>query len=167
MSRIAAIDPTVATGAVHDLFEGVRKGLGGVPNLFRVTAQSPAALEGMVSLYGAIGKTLDAKTREAIALATAEANGCDYCLSAHTYLGRHVAKLDDAEMIANRVGKSNDSKADAAVGAPDAIADGAWYAQRLKSIRAQMPRSLADAVGKQDGRLANKTDAFDLIEDCR
>ena len=54
-----------------------------------------------------------APTHERIALAVAETNGCDYCLSAHAYLGRHVAKLDDAEMIANRGGNSNDSKADA------------------------------------------------------
>ncbi len=45
----------------------------------------------------------------------AEYNGCDYCLSAHTYLGKHVAKLDDAEMTANRNGASNDPFADAAV----------------------------------------------------
>jgi alkylhydroperoxidase family enzyme len=42
-------------------------------------------------------------------------NGCDYCLSAHTYLGRNLAHLDDAEITANRNGASNDPKADAAV----------------------------------------------------
>jgi len=50
-----------------------------------------------------------------IALAVAEINGCSYCLSAHTYLGKHVAKLDDAELAANRAGGSGDPKADAAV----------------------------------------------------
>ena len=58
---------------------------------------------------------LPAATRERIALAVAEINGCSYCLSAHTYLGKHVAKLDDAEMTANRNGASNDPFADAAV----------------------------------------------------
>ena len=48
-------------------------------------------------------------------LAVAEINGCGYCLSAHTYLGKNLAKLDDAEMAANRRGLSNDPKADAAV----------------------------------------------------
>ena len=42
-------------------------------------------------------------------------NGCGYCLSAHTYLGKNLAKLDDAEMTANRNGASNDPKADAAL----------------------------------------------------
>jgi alkylhydroperoxidase family enzyme len=36
-------------------------------------------------------------------------------VSAHTWLGRNVAKLDDAEMVANRRGNSNDARADAAV----------------------------------------------------
>ncbi len=58
---------------------------------------------------------MPAATRERIALAVAEVNGCDYCLSAHTYLGRNLARLDDAEIAANRNGTSNDPKADAAV----------------------------------------------------
>jgi uncharacterized peroxidase-related enzyme len=94
----------------------VKQQLGIAPNLFRLVANSPAALEGYVSLSGALGKgVLPAATRERIALAVAEVNGCDYCLSAHTYLGRNVAKLDDAEITANRNGASNDVKADSAV----------------------------------------------------
>lgn len=58
---------------------------------------------------------MDAKTRERIALAIAEFNGCSYCLSAHTYLGKNVAKLDDAEIAANRNGNSSDTNAAAAV----------------------------------------------------
>jgi uncharacterized peroxidase-related enzyme len=58
---------------------------------------------------------LPAPTRERIALAVAEINGCSYCLSAHTYLGKNLARLDDAEMIANRHGGSTDPKAAAAV----------------------------------------------------
>jgi uncharacterized peroxidase-related enzyme len=58
---------------------------------------------------------LPAATRERIALALAEINGCDYCLAAHTYLARNVAKLDDAEVSANRAGTSNDIEAMAAV----------------------------------------------------
>jgi uncharacterized peroxidase-related enzyme len=117
MSRIntpASID--TAPAAAKPLLEAVKKQMGSVPNLFRVVANSPAALEGYLGLNGALSKgSLDAKTRERIALAVAEINGCGYCLSAHTYLGKNVAKLDDAEMTANRSGASNDLKADAAV----------------------------------------------------
>jgi uncharacterized peroxidase-related enzyme len=117
MSRI----PTPATiaaapAAAQPLLEAVKKQIGSVPNLFRLTATSPAALEGYLGLNGALGKgALNAATRERIALAVAQYNGCGYCLAAHTYLGKNVAKLDDAEIAANRAGHSADAKADAAV----------------------------------------------------
>lgn len=117
MSRIttpASIEASPAGS--QPLLEAVKKQLGIVPNLFRVVGNSPAALEGYLGLNGALAKgTLDAKTRERVALAVAEVNGCDYCLSAHTYLGKNLAKLDDAEIAANRAGMSGDPKANAAV----------------------------------------------------
>ena len=117
MSRI----PTPATieaapVASQPLLHAVNRQLGIVPNLFRLVSNSPAALEGYVGMLGALGKgALPAATRERIALAVAEINGCGYCLSAHTYLGKNLAKLDDAEVFANRNGASNDPEADAAV----------------------------------------------------
>ena len=69
----------------------------------------------MVSAGRLAKGALDARTRERIALAVAEINGCGYCLSAHTYLAKNLAKLDDAEITANRNGASNEPKADAAV----------------------------------------------------
>jgi uncharacterized peroxidase-related enzyme len=117
MSRIptpATID--AAPEGSREMLQAVKKQFGVAPNLFRLVAISPAALEGYLGLSAALAKaTVPAATGERIALAVAEINGCDYCLSAHTYLGKHVAKLDDAEMTANRSGASNDAKADAAV----------------------------------------------------
>src|SRR5208282_2066282 len=117
MSRIptpAAID--AAPAASRPLLEAVKKQLGVVPNMFRLISNSPAALESYLGLSGALNKgALPAPTRERIALAVAEVNGCSYCLSARTYLGKNLAKLDDAEIAANRSGASNDPKADAAV----------------------------------------------------
>jgi uncharacterized peroxidase-related enzyme len=117
MSRISTpVTIDAAPAAAQPLLEAVKKQFGLVPNLFRLVANSPAALEGYLGLAGALGKgALPAATRERIALAVAEVNGCNYCLSAHTYLGKNLAKLDDAEMTANRSGASNDPKADAAV----------------------------------------------------
>jgi uncharacterized peroxidase-related enzyme len=118
MSRL----PTPATieaspAASQPLLQAVKEQLGVVPNLFRLVGTSPAALEGYLALNGALAKgELEAQTRERIALAVAEVNGCDYCLSAHTYLGKNLAKLSDAEMAANRDGHSADAKADVAVG---------------------------------------------------
>jgi uncharacterized peroxidase-related enzyme len=117
MSRIAtpaSIERSPA--ASQPLLQAVNKQLGLVPNLFRLVGTSPAALEGYLGLNGALGKgKLDARTRERIALAVAEINGCSYCLSAHSYLGKNMAKLSDSEISANRAGGSEDPKANAAV----------------------------------------------------
>jgi uncharacterized peroxidase-related enzyme len=124
MSRI----PTPATVAeapekAQALLRSVEKQLGSVPNMFRLIATSPQALEGYLGMSAALGRGgLPAATRERIALAVAEVNGCGYCLSAHSYLGRHLAHLDDAEIAANRNGGSNDAKADAAVRFAAAVA---------------------------------------------
>ena len=115
MSRIAIPAREDAPEKSQPLLDAVEKQLGVVPNLFRLIGNSPAALEGYLGLNGALGRTLDAKTRERIALAIAQANGCDYCLSAHAYLGLNLAKIDDAEIALNRAGHSGDAKADAAV----------------------------------------------------
>jgi uncharacterized peroxidase-related enzyme len=117
MSRIptpANID--AAPTAAKPLLEAVNKQLGFVPNLFRVVANSPAALEGYLDMSGALAKgKLSAQTRERIALAVAQINGCNYCLSAHSEMGKSFAKLSEAEIAANRHGGSLDPKADAAV----------------------------------------------------
>jgi uncharacterized peroxidase-related enzyme len=118
MSRLptpASIETSPA--ASQPLLQAVKKQLGVVPNLFRLVGNSPAALEGYLGLNGALAKgALEAPTRERIALAVAEINGCNYCLAAHSYLGKNLAKLSDVEIAANRDGHSADAKADAAVG---------------------------------------------------
>lgn len=102
--------------ASQPLLEAVKKQLGSVPNLFRMVGNTPAGLEGYLGLNAALGKgALDLKTRNRIALTVAQENGCDYCLSAHTYLGRTMARLDDGEMALNRDATSSDPKAAAAV----------------------------------------------------
>ncbi|MEL6447590.1 MAG: peroxidase-related enzyme [Pseudomonadota bacterium] len=117
MSRILT-PATVADAPAQSqpLLENVQKSLGSVPNLFRIVANSPAALEGYLGLNGALAQgQLNAATRERIALAVAEINGCGYCLAAHSYLGKNVAKLTGTEIAANRQGTSTDARADAAV----------------------------------------------------
>ncbi len=117
MSRLitpATID--AAPAAARPLLDAVQKQLGSVPNLFRVVASSPAALEGYLGMSGALAKgRLPAQTRERIALAVAQLNDCGYCLAAHAYLGQHLAKLSEAEIAANRRGASLDATAEAAV----------------------------------------------------
>jgi len=97
------------------ILDAVQSQLGVVPNMFRLIASSPAALKGYTANNAALAKALDVKTRERIALAVAQVNGCDYCLSAHNYLGLNMAKISNEEIALNRMGRSGDPKADAAV----------------------------------------------------
>jgi uncharacterized peroxidase-related enzyme len=123
MSRIQAIDPRTATGAAKPLLDAVQAQLGITPNFIRVLANSPKALEGFLGLYGATaGFAVDKATQERIALAVAEGNACQYCVSAHTAIGRH-AGLSNEEMLLNRGGGSADAKAGAAVSLAKALND--------------------------------------------
>lgn len=117
MSRIPTpANIAAAPEASRGSLEAVNKMLGSVPNMFRIIANSPQALQGYLGLNGAlVTGALDAKTRERIALAVAQVNGCSYCLAAHTYLGTNLARLSDAEIEANRRGTSEDQKAAVAV----------------------------------------------------
>jgi AhpD family alkylhydroperoxidase len=84
-------------------------------NIFRGMANSPAGLSFYLQGSGALkeGK-LDAKTREAIALAVGQSNQCEYCLSAHTFLGKG-AGLDENAIRNARLGRSEDPKLNAAL----------------------------------------------------
>ena len=115
MSRLAIPARDDIPEASKPILDAVHKQLGVVPNMFRLIAQSPAALQGFTANNGALTKTLDVKTRERIALAVAQVDGCDYCLSAHSYLGLNLAKISPEEVALNRKGESGDAKANAAV----------------------------------------------------
>jgi uncharacterized peroxidase-related enzyme len=124
MSRI----PTPAAVAdapesLRPVLEAVVRQLARAPGMFRLIAVSAETPEGHLDLFGAFGRvTLLAATRERIALAIAEVNGCSYCVPAQTCLGRNVDRRDDDEIAANRNSASNDSRADAAVGFATTVA---------------------------------------------
>lgn len=116
MNRIAIPAVDSAPAASRPLLAAVHQQLGVVPNLMKMTGNSPAALEGYLALNGALGKgALDLATRERIALATAQFNDCDYCLAAHTYLGKNLARLSDDDIGAARDHRAADAKAHAAL----------------------------------------------------
>lgn len=115
MARINVVTHETANAEQKALFEAIQSKLGIVPNFLKVFANSPEALKAFLGLHGiANAGSLDALTRERIALALAQQNACQYCLSAHTAIGRK-AGLDNAEIEANRAGSSHDAKAAAAV----------------------------------------------------
>lgn len=97
------------------ILERYEKNIGMIPNLFRLLAHSPDALKGVADLHAGLGRSLGARTRERIHIMTAEVNGCDYCLTTHTYLAGKFTKLTPEDMELNRKGHSTDPKADAAL----------------------------------------------------
>ena len=93
------------------LLSAVEKQLGRVPNMMRLLASSPSALEGYLNLSGALAKgSLPIKCREAIALAIAGFNGCQYCLSAHSYVSENAVGIDKEEIRLNMDGNSKDER---------------------------------------------------------
>lgn len=114
MSRIKPVLETTHDG-VRRSFNAIERQLGVVPNMMRTMAQSPRVLEGYLALSGALSRgLLPATLQEQIALAVAEANACNYCLSAHTALGRR-AGLSDDQLAASREGRAAEAKANAAL----------------------------------------------------
>ena len=123
MSRIPPVDPKTANPDVRPLLDAVQAQLGAAPNFIRVLANAPKALEGFLGLYGAAaGFTLDKASQERIALAVAEGNACEYCVSAHTAIGRKTGLSND-EMLLNRQGRSGCTRNAAAVTLARAIND--------------------------------------------
>jgi len=108
MQRIASVDPEAATGRTKDLLDEVERSFGSTPNLFRTAAASDTALEGMLRLFQIVGSgSIDKRLGEQIAIAVAEVNGCSYCLSAHTAIGR-LFSVSEEELASARRGLSAD-----------------------------------------------------------
>jgi uncharacterized peroxidase-related enzyme len=113
---MARIQPNKNPGPKAQLLlDGVKRMLGSTPNLFTTLAHSPAALGVFVSALGAFADSdLSPALREQIALTVAGANGCDYCASAHTALGK-MNTVNENELVQNLQAGSSDHKTRAAL----------------------------------------------------
>ncbi len=147
MQRLIAVNPTEATGKAKQLLDAVQTKLGMTPNLMKTLATAPAALEAYLNFGNSLGTGhLDAKFREQIALAVAQANSCDYCLSAHSAIGKMVG-LQAGEIVASRQAHSEDAKRDA----------GLQFAQSLVVQRGEVSDQAVarvKAAGYTDGDVA-------------
>lgn len=115
MSRLTAVDPQQATGTAKVLLDGVQAKIGMTPNLMKGLANSPAALQAYLDFSGALaGGLLNPKLREQIALTVGAANGCEYCVSAHTAIGKG-AGLNSDELTAARNASSGNAKSNEAL----------------------------------------------------
>ncbi len=102
MPRIQPIDPATASGETVELLATARRMFGGTPNVVTTAAKAPSTLAAMLGMFAHVGKgTLSPQIGERIAIAVAQANGCGYCLSAHTVIGR-LRGLGPAELAAAR-----------------------------------------------------------------
>jgi uncharacterized peroxidase-related enzyme len=147
VSRLPTVDPELALGTVKELLEKTRVQLGRVPNLYRTMANAPAALEGYLGFRAALVRgQLSDRLREQLALLLAEENGCDYCVSAHTFRGRKIG-ISREELIDNRHAEASDAKTAAALQFARAVnaAKGAVSDGEIASVR---------AAGWSDGELA-------------
>jgi len=168
MSTLPQINPAEATGEAGELLTELKKTIGSVPNMAKAMANSPALLKGWMALSGALsGGVLPAAVRERLALATAEHNHCTYCLSAHTFLGKNVAKLDAQEIELARSAKSTDPHAAALLALSDAIARGHGTIDET-DLKAARTAGVTDAeIAEVIGNLALNilTNYFNIVAD--
>ena len=146
VSILKAIDPAVTTGKTKQLFDALQQKLGMVPNLTKVLANSPAALNAYLGFSGALSEgKLSAKTREQIAVAVANINTCDYCLSAHNALGK-LAGLGADDLSLAQSAEAHDPKTAAAL----------RFAAKVVRERGILPVSEVEslrAAGYSDGEI--------------
>ncbi|THV57191.1 carboxymuconolactone decarboxylase family protein [Flagellimonas alvinocaridis] len=145
MTRLQALDPKETTGRSKELFDGIQSKLGMVPNMMRTMGNSPAVLEGYLNFSDALGKgSLGGKLGELIALAVAESNTCNYCLSAHSFIGEKLVGIDTTTLEMAREGKNKDPK----------IAAALFFAQTLVEKRGRVSAddvAAVKAAGYTDG----------------
>lgn len=109
MTHFPLIEPETASGKAAELLTQVQKSLGSTPNMTKAMANSPTLLKTYLALFSAVGTgTLPAAVRQRLAIATAQLNGCEYCLSSHTYIGANITKIDASELENARKGESAD-----------------------------------------------------------
>src|SRR4051794_16476106 len=115
MARTAALNPEQVPADSRPTLDAFTRNIGFTPNMMATFAQSPIAFNAWATLLRSLSKALDVKTRDSIGLAVSEVNGCNYCLTIHSFTAEHMAKLPANEITLAREGHATDPKRDAAV----------------------------------------------------
>jgi len=144
MARTAALQPEQVPADSRLTLDAFTKNIGFTPNMMASFAQSPIAFNAWAALLGSLSKALDVKTRDSIGLAVSEVNGCNYCLTVHSYTAEHMARLPADDIILARKGRASDPKRDAAL----------QFARKVIEARGQVDKADLQAV-----RDAGYTDA--------
>lgn len=158
MTRLASHPVSDATGAAAQLFTAIKGAVGMVPNAYRdIGSNSPVVLESVLALDASLKKTaLSARDVEVIKLAVSATNGCDYCVAAHTLMGKMAGLQPDA-LAAVRAGNASGNARE------DALAD---FARHLVTSRGTVEASRIEAVkaaGITDAQIVDVTLAITAI----
>lgn len=111
MPKSAALKPEQAPADSKSTLDAFTKNIGFTPNMMATFAQSPIAFNAWASLLGSLSKALDVKTRDSIGLAVSEVNGCNYCLTVHSFTAEHAkpyASPEDRTAKSKRVSLRGD-----------------------------------------------------------
>jgi uncharacterized peroxidase-related enzyme len=115
MTRTIPLTPDQVPAESKPTLDTFTRNIGFTPNMMVAFAQSPTAFNAWAALLGTLSKSLDVKTRDSIGLAVSEVNGCNYCLTVHSFTAEHMAKLPADEIILARKGHASDAKRNAAL----------------------------------------------------
>ncbi len=133
MSTFEFHSPATAPDAARPLLEKVASQFGFVPGLLGGLANSPAALEGYLTLAGVFERSsLTRVEQQVVALAVSVENACEFCVSAHSFIARNLAKVDvDTIQALRNGGKLTDPRLDAlATFARQIVARRGWVDDR-------------------------------------
>src|SRR5262245_13320891 len=114
MPRSAPLKPEQVPADSKPTLDAITKNVGFTPNMMAAFAQSPIAFNAWAALLGSLSKALDVKTRDSIGLAVSEVNGCNYCLTVHSFTAEHVAKLPADETRRDSCGRGDSESFEAA-----------------------------------------------------
>src|ERR1044072_9536411 len=115
MTRTTTLNANQVPAESKPTLDAFTKNIGFTPNMMASFAQSPIAFNAWATLLGSLSKALDVKTRDSIGLAVSEVNGCDYCLTVHSFTAEHMARLPADEIILARKGHASHPKPAAAI----------------------------------------------------
>jgi len=149
MTYFTPIEPEAASGKTAELMAQVQKTLGSIPNMAKVMANSPALLKSYLALFSAVSTgSLSAAIRARLAIATAQLNGCEYCLSSHTYIGANITKVGADELDKARSGESDDPHVAALLKLSHTIAENAGDIDESDITEAQRAGVTEEEIGE-------------------
>lgn len=115
MTRLNNVTPEQATGELATTYGEIKKQMGGVVNLFQALGNNPSSLNAYLQIGGLLKASgLSPVDVETISLVAAHTNGCGYCESAHTALGK-MAGMKSEEILSARKGDGLDKKSKALI----------------------------------------------------